>query len=191
MPSVVQTLREGDGMTNQVAGPRASAVAAGAVVGAFALLGVQAGVPKLWSPRPAAIVIPLLWSDRFLDGLYANHPALGYVVPVLIGATYFAGWNIHLFRGHSEVPRRSVVALTVLTLLTVADFTFGWRYGTEYQGMQYTLAVVTINAVALAVCWIAYCRALRRPSFGRSLAFHSLTAVWLVWLAFPWLGELI
>jgi hypothetical protein len=139
----------------------------------------------------AAIVVPLLWSSRVLGGIYAHHRVLAYAVAGLMGAGYFFVWNIHLFRGSDRVPTRSAVGLTVLTLLAATDLAFAWQYGAAYQGVPYTVAVAAINALALTVCWVAYARAVRHPSFPRSLTFHWLTAVWFVWLAFPWLGELI
>ncbi len=103
----------------------------------------------------------------------------------------FFAWNPQLLRGIETVPRRSRVGLLVLTGLTVYDFIASWSLGIRYQGWPYTVTVAAANGVVLGVCWTLFVLARRQPSFFRNLLFHWTTTVWLVWLAFPWLGESI
>ena len=144
-----------------------------------------------WSPFPAVTVFPSLIGSMLVGGNKTGYTFVRYVFPAVIGPALFFVWNRQLLRGVETVPRRSSIALMVLTGLTIYFFVSSWTHGIEYQGLAYTTTVAAANAFALAVCWSALFLARRKPSFGRSLLFHWTTTVWLVWVAFPWLGESI
>lgn len=93
--------------------------------------------------------------------------------------------------GFLEGPRRSIWGLIVLTLLAAAHFAMRWGDGVTYQGSAHTIALLSLNVVVLVVGWGMLWRALRRRSFRETLAAHAVVVGWLVWIAFPWLGELI
>jgi len=111
------------------------------------------------------------------------------VFPVLIGPGLFFVWNFNLLRGDVEVPRRSSLGLTLLTALSMYTLWGDWGAGVKAQGRTYTAEVTALNGIALLICWGLWVRARARPSLARSLWFHWVTTVWLVWLAFPWLGR--
>jgi hypothetical protein len=60
----------------------------------------------------------------------------------------------------------------------------------EYQGIGYVVGVAAINVLCWALLGVLAFRARRRPSYGRSLMFHTALFAWLAWCAFPYLGEL-
>jgi hypothetical protein len=74
--------------------------------------------------------------------------------------------------------------------LTAAHFVLGWDYGIEYQGKVYVITLLVLNIAALIATWAALWRARRRRTFQTTLTAHALVVAWLVWIAFPWLGEL-
>jgi hypothetical protein len=166
-------------------------------VGAFSWLGVASEVPRVWSPLPTVIVVAQeLTSIAFSEIGFrpasnrASAWLLTHIVPVLFGSMLFITWNLELLKDSAEIPRRSRVALVVLTILTAITFASGWRSGVRHQGYVYTLSMLIVNTLSVATCWTLYRLALRHSSFARSLLFKCVTAVWLVWLAFPWLGQL-
>ena len=166
-------------------------VVAGIAVGAFSWIGMGGGLGSFgpWSPFPAVTVLPSLVGSVLAGGNKTGYTFLRYVFPAVIGPALFFGWNLQLFRGVEKVPRRSWIGLIVLTGLTIYFFVSSWTLGIKYQGLAHTTTVAAVNAFALGVCWSLLLLAHRRPSFGRSLLFHWMTTVWLVWVAFPLLGE--
>ena len=112
-------------------------------------------------------------------------------VAVLIPTILFFLWNPGLIiRQQSNIPKRTVGLVGLLSILTTVDFVLEWKYGLEYQGTGHTIGVCTINALWLAVIWWAVLRAWRRPSFWVNLLSHWVLFAWLGWYAFPYLGEL-
>jgi hypothetical protein len=137
-----------------------------------------------------ATVVPVLWAGRVLGGNVVGYWFMRYAMPELIGFALFVLWSPQLLRGSAAVPWRSRVGLVLLTVLDGAALAAGWAYGLRYQGLVHTTALVTLNCIAAILCWVAFVRAYRHATFPNSLLFHASTAVWIVWLAFPWLGEL-
>jgi hypothetical protein len=71
------------------------------------------------------------------------------------------------------------------------DFVLEWRHGVQYHGERYVRGVFLLNAVAMSAAWALIYTASRRGRFATTLLAHVWVVGWLVWLAFPWLGELI
>ena len=141
----------------------------------FLTLPTAFSAPTFLSPLPLLVLIPIF--------------AIGFP-GLLVPGFLFAAWSPQLFRGEGVVPRRSVVLLGVLTLLTVPYFVVSWEYGVEYQGLRHTVAVAVANAFVLAGAWVLLYRARRGATFMRSLVLHAVIFGWLAWCAFPSLGEL-
>ena len=109
---------------------------------------------------------------------------------VLIPSLLFFAWNPALFWGQSQVPKRSLVLLLALTVLSAVWFVGSWKYGLEYQGRQYVYAICAINGVWLVALWMIIIGRAHRTSFCGNLLLHWLLFAWLGWYAFPYLGEL-
>jgi hypothetical protein len=135
-------------------------------------------VPTLICPFPIVTVIPAF--------ILARAAILAIVVPSLL----FAMWMPGIFRGKREVPIRSLVLLAALSGLTAWYFKAGWNDGLTYQGAKFTHGVCLVNVVWLAVLWIVFIYAYRKPSFNVALLAHWLLFAWIGWYAFPYLGEL-
>jgi hypothetical protein len=114
---------------------------------------------------------------------------IGPVAACIPGVVFWA-WNRQLLRGVAKIPRRSLIALGVLTVLTPMYLIASWDYGIRYQGRPHTLTMVGLNVSAAVLNWVLIVIGWRAPSFGRSVAFHTALFGWLAWCAFPYLGEL-
>jgi hypothetical protein len=130
---------------------------------------------------PTMTVLPAFALSRL------NLQSAAVLVPMIL----FFLWNPGLLaRQQSNLPKRTIGLVGLLSVLTILDFVFEWKYGLQYQGAHHTVAVYTINVLWLAVLWWAVVRAWRRPSFGTNLLSHWILFAWLAWYAFPYLGEL-
>jgi len=109
------------------------------------------------------------------------------VVPMLL----FFIWNPWLTVGQDRIPKRSLILLALLTALQAWDLIRGWKYGVQYQGLEYTVRVCVINFYWLVLLWLQLVRTWRKSSFPRNLLFHWTLFAWLAWYAFPYFGELI
>jgi hypothetical protein len=162
---------------------RTLAIILGLSLVALAWVGLfSAGAPTLYCPMPLMTVVPALalWSLRL------------QTVAILIPTIFFFLWNPALIiRQQSKMPKRTVGVVGLLSMLTIVDFVLEWKYGLQYQGKGYTIAVYTFNALWLAAIWWGVIRAWRRPSFAANLLSHWLIFAWLSWCAFPYLGELL
>src|SRR5689334_24775063 len=103
-----------------------------------------------------------------------------YAIPAMVGPLLFLAWHPRLLAGADEVPRRSLVGLALISILTVYDLAFGWQDGLKYQGKPYTVALVFLNAVAMVVAWVLLWIAQKRRAFWTTLVSHAFVAGWLV-----------
>ena len=142
------------------------------------------------SPLPLATTLPIFWFWMGVHEARALRWVIEYAIPAVVGPLLLLAWHPRLLAGADEVPRRSSVGLVLISILTVADLAFGWQYGLKYQGKPYTMALVLLNAVAMSVAWVLLWVARKRRTFWSTLVSHAFVAGWLVWIAFPWLGEL-
>jgi len=95
-----------------------------------------------------------------------------------------------LLNQQPNVPKRTIVLLGLLTVLTIVDFVFEWNDGVHYRGAHYAIGVCIINLMWLVFVWWAVIRWKRQPSFRGNLLSHWFLFAWLAWYAFPYLGEL-
>jgi hypothetical protein len=137
---------------------------------------------------PLAVVAPIVISG--LVGQTASSRWIPDAIALLAGPLLLLIWHPRLLTGTCEMPRRTFVGLAMLTLLTVLWFVGGWGYGLQSQGLDYVIAVALANGLALYICWRLAIDARRKVSFEATLFAHASVALWLTWMAFPWLGEL-
>ena len=138
------------------------------------------GVPTLRCPLPTLTVIP---------AFFLSTARLTWLA-VLVPAGLFFLWTPGLFHGKADIPRRSWILLSVLTVLTAVYFAGSWRYGLEYQGKRFTYGICALNAGWLALLWTIFMWRGNKKSFTNNLILHWLLFAWLGWYAFPYLGEL-
>jgi hypothetical protein len=135
-------------------------------------------------------VIPIFWAIRFTGQGQGLDWVWEHAVPGVVGPALLLAWNPRFLTGAAGYPRRSTVALALLSMLSVAWFWSGWSLGTRYESASYVHGVCGLNIVVLAFAWVFALRARRSPSSRSTLLAHWTVVFWLVWVAFPWLGEL-
>jgi hypothetical protein len=167
----------------------ASILAVASLVGVTAFLSIRDNVPSTSSPFAFVSTVPALWIFELDERVWPSF--LLFALACLPVVAAFLASSAHLFRHKREIPKRSVVALPVLVLLSVAWFWQGWSYGIQYQGMSHTLYVAVWNAIFIAAALILLLVNGQTPRFGVNLAFHGVVFSWLAWCAFPWMGELL
>ena len=65
---------------------------------------------------------------------------------VLGPSVLFFLWNPRfVLKQPSNVPKRTIAILGLLTLLAIGYFAFEWNDGVRYQGTHHTIAVCIIN----------------------------------------------
>jgi len=153
-------------------GPRL--LASATVVTAATSVTFATGVPRIWAPMP--IHVFLLW---WLIG-----PAV-----VLMPALLLLAWCWPISSSANVVPRRSIVLLATLALLSVVYFIASWHFGVLYQGATHTTGVACINLLVLMALALLAFQIARRPNRAGPFIFHTLLFAWLGWCAFPYLGE--
>jgi hypothetical protein len=140
----------------------------------------SSGVPTLYSPLPTLTIVPAFMLSRW------HLESFAVAIPSILLLLWIPG----LLQNRSQVPTRTVVLLGVLTTLAIVDLAFEWKYGVEYRGLPYTVAVYVINLIWIVCLWWMTIYSRRNPSFRTNLLCHWLLFAWLAWYAFPYLGEL-
>jgi hypothetical protein len=138
------------------------------------------GVPTLYSPFPVLTALPAFVLSRW------HLQSLAVLIPSILFLLLNSGLN----RRPPNLPKRTIVLLGLLTVLTVMDYFLEWKYGIHYRGIRHTIVVYIINAMWLASLWLTVVRSQRQPSFKGNLFSHWLLFAWLACYAFPYLGEL-
>lgn len=134
------------------------------------------GYPTLRSPYPLPLVLPI-----FLGASQLIVPA-SYSV-------FFLLWSLPLFRGQTSIPDRSWLLFMLGVGASGLVFATGWRYGVEYQSLEYVLVSLLLSAGAAATLAVFRSRNRQRPSMATSFGFHVLLFAWFATYAFPYLGE--
>jgi hypothetical protein len=109
--------------------------------------------------------------------------------PCLIGPALLFAWYPGLLSGANTVPRRSTVGLLLLSVLTLVDFALEWKHGIQYHGEQFVRGTFIVNVLVGCIAWALMRLAYQRMTFATTLTAHAWVVAWLVWFAFPWLGE--
>jgi hypothetical protein len=146
-----------------------------------AAIGLNDNGPTILSPLPALTVLP-----AFILG-FSHLWKAAIALPML----FFFVWLPGLFYGEGKIPKRSYGLLAGAIVLNVLWFIWGWKFGLDYQGAQYTFTVCIVNVTAVLFLAVAFYRNWgKESSFVTNLTLHWILFAWLAWYAFPYLGEL-
>ena len=88
------------------------------------------------------------------------------------------------------MPKRSLIGFGLLSLLAAFDFWYECGRAIQYHGRSFALGTLSAIVVMIGVGWVLLLRARRLKTFGTTLSAHAWVVGWLVWQAYPWLGEL-
>ena len=82
------------------------------------------------------------------------------------------------------------IVVVILAALDVLFLFHAWPFLLKHQGEEHARVVVAINEAFIGMLLILIARLWREPTYARSVLVYWLTALWLVWYAFPWFGEI-
>lgn len=99
-------------------------IAAGLCLPIPAWIGLfSSGVPTLYGPLPTLTILPAFMLSRW------HLHYLAILVPSILFFLWSPGLLLHQ---RSNVPKRTIALLGLLTALTIVDFVFEWNYGVRY-----------------------------------------------------------
>ena len=155
-------------------------------------LSVLAGVPTLWSPLSLVTVMPgfLLGSTPLNSDSVPFRDVIFTIIVALPVTLWFCLWVLPPSARTERIPRRSVVLLAAVVLLSVPYFISSWEYGQQYQGAFHTRVMIIYNIIFAVLATLSWFRNRRTPRVSTVTAFHGIVFCWLAWCAFPYLGEL-
>jgi hypothetical protein len=159
--------------------PKVATLAAGLVLGIVASqsLGLfGGGAPSVFAPASMLLVAPIFFGFPF-----------ALVVGSFVGLFWI--WRPGLFVGEPRLPTRTIVLAVIAALLSALAFVTGWQYAVQYQGYRYAVICLIANGLLQVACAICLWRARKSPSFGTSLAAHTVLFAWLGSYALPYMGE--
>ena len=145
---------------------------------------IMSNEPRIISPGSLVIVAPSIMLWKYL-GMMSR-----FLAP-LVGPLLFVIWCAPLFNTPSHIPSRTKLLAVILLLLAVLWLVFSWEYGIVKQGYGYCLSIVFIDCCFWGALFVVERRNLLKPTAMNGIGFHAMLFVWLSWIGFPWLGELL
>lgn len=129
------------------------------------------GTPTVLFPMPIYIVLTTVAKLHILCCLF---------IFVICSSLVF-NKDVHVFK------KRATIINLLITVSTSAWFLIGKDYGLKYQGVNHFLAVLLLNGVSVAILWwLSY-----KPESRKMFIYSLALPFFLVWLGFPYLGELL
>jgi hypothetical protein len=148
---------------------------------------LQSGVPRVLSPFPFLVVLPLMLAAA-ISGSFPL--GMACTLPIPITTFVLLLWPITR-SNRGPIPLRAPICLAVATAVTLVWFAAtDWSYSIGYHGASYMFGISAANAALICLLWCLWWRSGRDISFARRLTFGVLLVYWLFWFAFPWTGEL-
>jgi len=149
-----------------------------------------------WLLVPATAVGVLV--TGILSGTPGNYPFAYVAYSTEVGLLYlllplllFYATGFTLVIPRDTLPPMSVALFAALVFASVWYFRVAWNFGQRYQGPAVVLLFIYINVgFAVGLAALGY-RAVRQPTFSRSLWFHFLVVLWAATTAFPYFGEVL
>ncbi len=139
------------------------------------------GVVPIYLVGQPSIIFPLPF--------YQVLCALGGVhILILTCLLIFYVSSILVFDKNSETfKKRAFIINSLITAGSAVWFSISHKYGIQYQGLNHYLMVLMLNVVALLLLWWLSLKTTSWKSFIYSLALPYF----LVWIAFPYFGEVV
>lgn len=107
---------------------------------------------------------------------------------ILICLLVFFLTSLLVFDKSPEIfKKRTFIINSLLTIGSIAWLLIARKHGIQYQGVTHYISVVILNALGLLSLWWLSFKSTSKKSFAYSL----MLPFFLVWLAFPYLGELV
>lgn len=130
---------------------------------------------------------------------FIGHPTILFPSPVYLVLSALSNFyilcslaiyiccSVLLFTKDPEVfTHRAFIINVILVLGTIIWFFVSWRLGTKHQGATHYYVVLLLNVIYLSGLWWLSSRVER----NKILIYSIALPLFLVWLAFPYFGEL-
>lgn len=145
--------------------------------------------PGLLAYGPLAPIITLLCVYQFTSGG-------GWLMSVaMFFPLYFAICSILSIALLLDLQHAWHVSAAIFVMLLLGNtyyFTGAWEAGIQVQGVGYSWLMLGLNVLIAAVAALLLFLSRRSPHRPQLLlSAHASNLLWLSWVAFPWLGELI
>jgi len=161
------------------------------IIGIASYATISAGGPEIYAPFSLSVALPaiLLWYP--LGYQFSFFQFLGWPVACSFIPVIFIFWTRKLYINEGKVPWRSVIFFPIMMLLSIVFLATSWEYGLKYQGKIHTLAMYGCNLLFWVMMIFLYLINRKKQKFIFNFFFHLVSFIWLAWVAFPWLGELL
>jgi hypothetical protein len=140
-------------------------------------------------PRMSTAPTSVLFLLAFLPVPYGWRHTLLIYVELFGPPVAFLAWHPRLLLGSRDFPRRSVVLLGVIAILSFLYYATRWGQAMTFQGSVYAYTCLKFNIMLGAMAFLAAVGWRRHPGFGLNLTAHALLFMWLTSFAFPELGD--
>ncbi len=150
------------------------------------------GAPSIAAPFSLPVIFPIL----YIQWIVEEKLGLAWVIPsFLIGYSlvpiFFILWSRKLYNNNNLISRRSLILFSALILLSILSLINSWELGLKHQGLIHVIAMYGFNLFFWIIMLSLYFYNRRKPSWLSNYLFHLVSFLWLAWVSFPWLGELI
>lgn len=147
---------------------------------------LSTGSPVYYNP------ISVLNFSNYLISISMASYFVSLSTPIYFGPTVISGiYLIQLLVFRKNVGRFQIYAVGIFGLLSILSILFSWNDGVKYQGLAYVITVLVFNMIAYTIlatiAWHAKKNQNQPLLFLNNLLLYAI----LVWISFPWLGELL
>ncbi len=163
-----------------------------AILSSIILCGVSystmnSNVPSTNAPFSLTVVIPFfVLNSLFGDGIFSS--TLGIV---LLPTVYLIICFFTINSCTSTIPTYMKIATLILVALSAIYLLCAWSFGIRYQGLSHTKTIIIYN-LGFWVSMLAIYRSNKnQSSLDTTIFYHFLFFSWIIYVSFPWLGELI
>lgn len=158
------------------------------IVGGAAYMTLYDRIPSIHAPFSISVLFPAI-----LLASVIKLPSLSSAIFLIISiyAVIFIFWTRKLYVNEGKIPLRSLIFFPIMVLLSIWSLVGNWEYGLEYQGKMHTLAMYRLNLLFWIIMIFLFLINRKKRKLLLNFLFHLVFFVWFVWIAFPWLGELL
>lgn len=152
----------------------------------FWYLSISTSTPQFYSPYSLPVVIPTLISLSFFE-----EKIFSLVLwPSFIAILYLT-WSLFLKERTWKIPFRTLTLTIILVLLSFIYLISSWNYALIYQGRTHTIIIYLFSLLFWSLLYYIYQKNKHSPKYQLNYLFHLMLFIWIAYIGFPWLGELL
>ena len=155
------------------------------VVIAFWYLPFSAGTPTWYAPWGLSMLFPIALSLIIPSTAFLSLFGF-FLLPLL----YFP-WGLPILSGKKSIPQYSLWLSTIIMTLSIVWILSNIELGNRFRGIHFTRMMLILHGLFAVILFSLAWWNRRDTEYWQNYVFHLLFFIWLVWLSFPWMGELI